>query len=85
MSIIGWLILGLIAGFVASKLVNSQGEGLIFDIFLGIIGAFVGGFLFSLIGANGVTGFDLYSMLVAVIGTIVVLIIYHALFGRRAA
>ena len=83
MSIIGWLILGLIAGFVASKLVNKQGEGLILDIILGIVGAFVGGFLFSLVGASGVTGLNLYSMLVAIIGAVVVLVIYHAIFDRR--
>jgi uncharacterized membrane protein YeaQ/YmgE (transglycosylase-associated protein family) len=85
MSIIGWLILGLFAGFVASKLVNKQGEGLILDIGLGIIGAFVGGFVFSIFGASGVTGFNLYSMLVAIIGAVVVLVIYHALFGQHAA
>ena len=83
MSIIGWLILGLIAGFIASKIVNKSGEGVILDIVLGIVGAIVGGFLFSLIGAAGVTGFNLYSMFVAVIGSVVVLIIYHAI-ARRA-
>lgn len=85
MSIIGWLILGLVAGFVASKLVNNQGQGLVLDIVLGIVGAFVGGFLFSLIGASGVTGFNLYSMLVAVVGAVVVLVVYHAFAGRRSA
>lgn len=84
MSIIGWLILGLIAGFIASKIVNKSGEGVILDIVLGIVGAIVGGFLFSLIGAAGVTGFNLYSMFVAVIGSVVVLVIYHAVAGRRA-
>jgi uncharacterized membrane protein YeaQ/YmgE (transglycosylase-associated protein family) len=83
MSIIGWLILGLIAGFVASKLVNKQGEGFLLDIVLGIIGALVGGFIFSTFGASGVTGFNLYSMLVAIVGAVIVLIIYHAVFGRR--
>jgi uncharacterized membrane protein YeaQ/YmgE (transglycosylase-associated protein family) len=83
MSIIGWLILGLIAGFIASKIVNKQGEGVILDIVLGIIGAIVGGFLFSQLGAAPVTGFNLYSMFVAVIGAIVVLLIYHAIAGRR--
>jgi uncharacterized membrane protein YeaQ/YmgE (transglycosylase-associated protein family) len=83
MSIIGWLVLGLIAGFIGSKIVNKTGEGVILDIVLGIVGAVVGGFLFSLIGAQGVTGFNLYSMFVAVIGAIVVLIIYHAVTGRR--
>ncbi len=84
MSIIGWLVLGLIAGFIASKIVNKSGEGVILDIVLGIVGAIVGGFLFSLVGAAGVTGFNLYSMFVAVIGAIVVLVVYHAVAGRRA-
>ncbi|WP_428488726.1 GlsB/YeaQ/YmgE family stress response membrane protein [Rhodopila sp.] len=84
MSIIAWLILGLIAGFIASKLVNKSGEGLMLDIVLGIVGAFVGGFLFSLVGAAPVTGLNIYSLIVAVIGAVVVLVIYHAIAGRRA-
>lgn len=84
MSIIGWLILGLIAGFIASKIVNKSGEGVILDIVLGIVGAVVGGFLFSLIGAAPVTGLNIYSMIVAVIGAVVVLFVYHAVVGRRA-
>src|SRR5712672_893564 len=83
MSIIGWIVLGLIAGFIASKIVNKQGEGVILDIILGIIGAIVGGFLFVQFGAVGVTGFNLYSMLVAIVGAVVVLLVYHAVFGRR--
>ena len=83
MSIIGWLILGLIAGFIGSKIVNKSGEGLVLDIVLGIVGAIVGGFLFSLFGAAPVTGLNLYSMLVAVVGAIVVLVAYHAIVGRR--
>ena len=84
MSIIGWVILGLIAGFIASKIVNKSGEGFILDVVLGVIGAVVGGFLFAQFGAEGVTGLNLYSMLVAVIGAIVVLVVYHAVAGRRA-
>ena len=84
MSIIGWIVLGLIAGFVASKIVNKTGEGIILDIVLGIIGAVVGGWLFAQFGAAGVTGFNLYSMLVAIIGAIVVLVVYHLVTGRRA-
>jgi uncharacterized membrane protein YeaQ/YmgE (transglycosylase-associated protein family) len=84
MSIIGWLVLGLIAGFIASRIVNKAGEGLILDLVLGIIGAFVGGYLFSVFGAEGVTGFNLYSMFVAIIGAIVVLVIYHAIVRRTA-
>jgi len=84
MSIIGWLVLGLIAGFITSKVVNKTGEGLVLDIVLGIVGAVVGGFLFTQFGATGVTGFNLYSMFVAVIGAVVVLVIYHAVVGRRS-
>jgi uncharacterized membrane protein YeaQ/YmgE (transglycosylase-associated protein family) len=84
MSIIGWLVLGLLAGFIASKIVNNQGEGLIVDMALGIAGAFIGGFMFTSFGVAGVTGFNVYSMVVATIGAIVVLLIYHALFNRRA-
>jgi uncharacterized membrane protein YeaQ/YmgE (transglycosylase-associated protein family) len=83
MSIIAWIILGLIAGFIGSKIVNKSGEGVILDIVLGIVGALVGGFLFRQFGAAGVTGLNLYSLLVAVIGAIVFLLIYHALFRRR--
>jgi uncharacterized membrane protein YeaQ/YmgE (transglycosylase-associated protein family) len=82
MSIISWIILGLIAGFIGSKIVNKSGDGFWLDIILGIVGALVGGFLFGLFGASGVTGLNLYSLLVAVIGAIVFLLIYHALFRR---
>jgi uncharacterized membrane protein YeaQ/YmgE (transglycosylase-associated protein family) len=84
MSIIGWIILGLIAGFIASKIVNKRGEGLVLDILLGIVGAVVGGWLFSLFGAEGVTGLNIYSMFVAVIGAVVILVLYHAVSGQRA-
>ncbi len=83
MSIIAWLVLGLIAGFIASKIVNHSGSGMIMDIVLGVVGAFVGGMLFNFFGAAGVTGFNIYSAIVAVIGAVVVLFIYHALIGRR--
>jgi len=84
MSIIAWIVLGLVAGFIASKIVNKEGEGLFLDIVLGIVGAMVGGFIFTALGASGVTGFNLYSLVVAVIGAIVVLVLYHAIAGRRA-
>ena len=84
MSWIAWIILGLIAGFIASKIVNKSGEGFLVDILLGVVGAVVGGFLFTLFGAAPVTGLNIYSIIVAVIGAIVVLWIYHALVGRRA-
>jgi uncharacterized membrane protein YeaQ/YmgE (transglycosylase-associated protein family) len=84
MSILAWLVLGLIAGFIASKIVNHTGSGVLVDIVLGIVGAMVGGWLFVTFGAMPVTGFNLYSVLVAIVGAVVVLFIYHALFGRRA-
>ncbi len=84
MGIFAWLVLGLISGFIASKIVNKTGEGLVMDIILGIVGAFVGGFVFTRVfGAAGVTGFNLYSMFVAVIGAILVLLIYHMMVRRR--
>jgi uncharacterized membrane protein YeaQ/YmgE (transglycosylase-associated protein family) len=83
MSFLAWIILGLIAGFIGSKVVNKSGEGLFLDIILGIVGAVVGGWVFSLFGAHGVTGVNLYSIVVAAIGAIIVLVIYHALFRRK--
>ncbi|MGH6958499.1 MAG: GlsB/YeaQ/YmgE family stress response membrane protein [Caulobacteraceae bacterium] len=84
MGILAWVVLGLIAGFIASRIVNHTGAGIVLDLVLGIVGALVGGFLFSIFGAAGVTGFNLYSLLVAVVGAVVVLWIYHSLVRRRA-
>ena len=78
MSILAWIVLGLIAGFIGSKLVNKTGEGVILDIVLGVVGAVVGGWLFSMFGAHGVTGVNLYSLFVAVLGSVQVLVEYHA-------
>jgi len=82
MSILAWIVLGLIAGFIGSKLVNHTGEGILLDILLGVVGAIVGGFLFNLAGAPGVTGLNLWSLFVAVIGAVVFLVLYHLLFRR---
>jgi uncharacterized membrane protein YeaQ/YmgE (transglycosylase-associated protein family) len=83
MSVFAWIILGLIAGFIGSKIVNKAGEGLVLDLVLGIVGAVAGGWLFNLFGASGVTGLNLYSLLVAVVGAVAVLVVFHAI--RRAA
>lgn len=83
MSFLAWIVLGLIAGFIGSKIVNKSGEGFFLDIILGIVGAVLGGWVFSLFGAQGVTGLNLYSLFVAVLGAILFLFIYHALFGKK--
>ena len=83
MSILAWVVLGLVAGFIASMLVNRRGGSLILDLFLGVIGAFVGGFLFTRFGHAGVSGLNLYSFMVATLGAVIVLVVYHALAGRR--
>src|SRR5437899_5750494 len=82
MSIIAWIVLGLIAGFIGSKLVNKTGEGFFLDIGLGIVGAVIGGWLFNLFGMRGVTGLNIYSLIVAVIGAVVFLVVYHAIRRR---
>ena len=83
MSILAWIVLGLIAGFIGSKIVNATGSGVILDIIIGIVGSVVGGWLFGLFGGGGVTGLNLYSLLVAVVGSVVLLFVFHAI--RRAA
>jgi len=83
MSVLAWIVLGLIAGFIGSKLVNKSGEGVLLDIILGIVGALIGGWVFNFFGAAGVSGLNLYSLLVAVIGSVLFLVVYHAL--RRAS
>jgi uncharacterized membrane protein YeaQ/YmgE (transglycosylase-associated protein family) len=82
MSILAWMVLGLIAGLVASKLVNKTGEGVVMDIALGIVGALAGGWLFQQFGQPGVTGLNLWSLIVAVVGAVVLLVVYHAITGR---
>ena len=82
MSVIAWLILGLLAGFIASQIVNQRGSGILLDMVLGIIGALAGGWLFSLFGAREVTGLNLYSLIVATVGAVIVLLLYHALVDR---
>jgi uncharacterized membrane protein YeaQ/YmgE (transglycosylase-associated protein family) len=83
MSFIVWIVLGLIAGFIASKIINKRGDGVIRDILLGVIGAVVGGWLFHVFGMSGVTGLNIYSLIVAVVGAVVVLVLYHAIRGSK--
>jgi uncharacterized membrane protein YeaQ/YmgE (transglycosylase-associated protein family) len=80
MSIVAWIILGGIAGWIGSLLINKTGEGLLRDILLGVVGAFIGGWVFTAAGSTGVTG-----LFVAVVGSVIFLVLYHALFGARRA
>jgi uncharacterized membrane protein YeaQ/YmgE (transglycosylase-associated protein family) len=84
MSFVSWLVLGLIAGFIGSKIVNRRGEGILLDILLGVVGAFAGGWLFHIFGAPGVSGVNIYSLFVAVVGSVALLVLYHAVFRRRS-
>jgi uncharacterized membrane protein YeaQ/YmgE (transglycosylase-associated protein family) len=82
MGILSWIILGLIAGFIGSKVVNKTGAGIIMDVLLGVVGAVVGGFLAGLLGYGGVTGINIYSVVISVVGAIVVLLVYRAVMTR---
>ena len=84
MGIICWMVLGLVAGFIASKIVSGRGEGILLDIVLGIVGALIGGWLFNALGAVGVTGFNIWSLFVAIVGAVVLLVIWHAIRGRSS-
>ena len=82
MGTLSWIIVGLIAGFIGNKIVNKSGEGFLRDTLLGILGALVGGSIFQHLGYAGVSGVNLYSILVAVVGAVIVLIIYYSLRGQ---
>jgi uncharacterized membrane protein YeaQ/YmgE (transglycosylase-associated protein family) len=79
MGIIAWLVVGMVAGFIGSKIVNKSGKVLIVDVILGVIGALVGGEIFQAFGFAGVNGVNLWSILVAVIGSCIVLTLYHGI------
>jgi uncharacterized membrane protein YeaQ/YmgE (transglycosylase-associated protein family) len=85
MSFLAWIVLGLVAGFIASMLVNRRGGNLILDLVLGVVGAFVGGFIFSKFGGGSVTGLNFYSFGVAIVGAVIVLFVYHLLFRRSGS
>jgi len=85
MPILTWIVLGLLAGFIGSKLVNKTGEGVVLDIALGIVGAVVGGFVFNRFGSSGVTGLNIYSLLVSVFGAVLFLVAYHLIRRRNLA
>ena len=85
MSNLAWLVVGLVAGFLASKVINKTGSGLLMDIILGVVGALVGGLIFNLFGHSAPTGINIYSIFVSFVGAVVVLLIYHGLFRRGVA
>lgn len=82
MGILAWIILGGLAGWIASLIMGSR-DSLLVNIIIGIVGAFVGGFVFSLIGGAPVTGLNLWSLLVAVVGSIILIAIVRAIRGRN--
>lgn len=85
MSILAWLIVGLIAGFLAKYVVPGEGPGgILGDIIIGIVGAFIGGWVFNAFGHTGATGLNIWSILVAFVGAVILLFIIRALTGRRA-
>jgi len=83
LSFVAWIVIGLATGFIGSKILNKTGRGLGRDCLIGIVGAFVSGFLANLLGKPGGPGLDLYSLVVAAVGAVVFMIVYHALFRRR--
>lgn len=79
MNILAWIILGGLAGWIGSIIAKTNAsQGIFLNIIVGVIGAFLGGFIFSLFGGAGITGFNLYSLLVAVLGSVVLLGIVKA-------
>jgi uncharacterized membrane protein YeaQ/YmgE (transglycosylase-associated protein family) len=84
MSFLAWMVLGLVAGFIGNKIVNRRGEGILLGILLGVVGAFAGGWLFHIFGAPGERGLNIYSLFVAVTGSVVLLVLYHTIRRRRS-
>lgn len=85
MSLLAWIVVGIIGGFIGSKVVNRRGEGVLGDLVLGVVGAVLGGWLFNQFGHSAATGINLYSILVSAVGAIVVLVLVHAIRGRARA
>ncbi len=83
MGILGWIVFGLITGFIANKIVNDRGEGCFLNIALGIVGAVLGGAIFQFLGEPVFFRFSLWSMFVAVLGAVIVLFFWHAATGRK--
>jgi uncharacterized membrane protein YeaQ/YmgE (transglycosylase-associated protein family) len=83
MGILAWILLGGLAGWFASMIAGTNAQqGVVANIVVGIAGAFIGGFLFNLLGGSGITGFNVWSLIVAIIGAVLLLAILKALRGR---
>lgn len=83
MSILGWIVLGAIAGWIASIIMKKNSQmGAFANVLVGIVGAFIGGFLFHILGGIGITGFNFWSLIVAVIGSVILLWIINS-FNRK--
>lgn len=82
MNIIGWIIIGALAGALANYLMHEKG-GLLKNMIIGIVGAFLGGFLVNILGGQGITGFNIWSFLVALAGSVLLIVIGRALFGKK--
>jgi uncharacterized membrane protein YeaQ/YmgE (transglycosylase-associated protein family) len=82
MSFLAWMVLGLMAGFISSKIVDKREDGLLLDLPLGIVGAVIGGLVFSAFNEQGVSGINVYSLVVALAGSAFVLVVYYAMFRR---
>ena len=83
MPISTWVLLGLITGLLGSKIVNRRGEGMLLNTVLGIVGAVIGGYLFDLVGSDRAARLDLYTVLVATAGAVLVLVVYHSIRRMR--
>ena len=82
MGIIAWIVIGGLAGWIASAILHER-EGLVMYVVIGIVGAFIGGFVFSAVGHAPVTGLNLYSLFVAVVGSLILIVVVRAVRGRR--
>jgi len=84
MGILGWIILGGIAGWLGSMLMEEE-RGCLMNVLVGVIGAVLGGFLFSFIGGTGITGFNIWSFIVAIIGSVIFLAVLRKLRGKKGS
>lgn len=83
MSILAWIVIGGLAGWVASLIMSTENNGIITNVIVGVIGGFIGGFVFSALGGAGVTGFNMWSFMVAVVGAVILLGLVRLMGGGQ--